>query len=207
MNASETETLVRDAMSLIGAPPPEMLTDGAPVLSQSTVSGAEQALYLIGLIGGKEVGKSALVNALVGSSITAQTSTARHRDRRCLRSPSGAAELKDLLQRQVPGKYRIVTHQNPRLARQVLLDLPDIDSRFEEHIEITRRMLRSMLFPIWMQSVEKYADARPQALLQKVAAGNSPENFLFCLNKVDQLPPGDEAIELRDDYAGRIQSR
>jgi len=47
-------------------------------------------------------------------------------------------------------------------------------------------MLRHMLFPIWMQSVEKYADRSPE-LLMKVAAGNAPANFVFCLNKVDQL--------------------
>jgi hypothetical protein len=41
-----------------------------------------------------------------------------------------------------------------------------------------------------------------------VAAGNAPENFVFCLNKVDQLERSsvdrDAAKEIRDDYAGRI---
>ena len=87
----------------------------------------------------------------------------------------------------------------------MLLDLPDIDSRFADHIEITRRMLRHMLFPIWIQSVEKYADAQPQALLAKVSAGNDPTNFLFCLNKADQLPASDGSAEqLRSDYAQRM---
>ena len=48
-------------------------------------------------------------------------------------------------------------------------------------------MLRHMLFPVWMVSIEKYADRQPQEMLRKVAAGNAPENFVFCLNKVDQV--------------------
>jgi hypothetical protein len=114
-------------------------------------------------------------------------------------------ELKILLDRVVGGRYRIVPHQNAALSRQVLLDLPDIDSHFAEHVEITRRMLRHMLFPIWMQSVEKYADVQPRNLLLKVAAGNDPANFLFCLNKADQLAASGSAEELRHDYAARIQ--
>jgi hypothetical protein len=114
------------------------------------------------------------------------------------------AEAAALLERAVPDKFRIVPHDEPKLGGQVLLDLPDIDSRFASHLEITRRTLRYMLFPIWIQSVEKYADIQPQNLLAKVAAGNDPGNFLFCLNKSDQIPAAD-AAEIRDDYSRRIQ--
>ena len=111
--------------------------------------------------------------------------------------------MQQLLEREAPGRYEIVSHAVESLQRQVLLDLPDIDSQYSDHIEITRRMLRHMLFPIWMQSVEKYADQQPQKLLAAVAAGNDPANFLFCLNKCDQLG-GESGAELRDDYASRI---
>jgi hypothetical protein len=93
------------------------------------------------------------------------------------------------------------------LLRQVFLDLPDIDSIYSDHIEVTRTMLRQMLYPIWIQSVEKYADQQPQKLLARVAEGNDPANFIFCLNKVDQLASreGLAAIsQIRDDYASRI---
>jgi hypothetical protein len=52
--------------------------------------------------------------------------------------------------------------------------------------------------------VEKYADIQPLNLLAKVAAGNDPGNFLFCLNKMDQVS-AEEAGELREDFSGRIQ--
>ena len=201
MNSGEAEQLVRETMEFTDSAGPELLEADSPALAGETIGG----IYLIGLIGGKEVGKSALVNALAGAAITNETSHGPgtqtaiayvHRSR--------LAEATALLERSVPGSFRVVAHDEAKLGGQVLLDLPDIDSRFASHLEITRRMLRHMLFPIWIQSVEKYADVQPQNLLSKVAAGNDPENFLFCLNKTDQLP-ADEAAELRADYSRRIQ--
>jgi len=204
MSAIDTDRLVQQVIQLTGAAPPRFMEGDSPALEQSGQSGG---IYLIGLIGGKEVGKSALVNALAGQSITEPTSHGPgtqiavayvHKDHQ--------AELAELLEKIVPGEYRIVTHDNSRLGRQVLLDLPDIDSRFSRHLEVTRRALRHMLYPIWLCSVEKYADAQPQQLLSRVAAGNDPANFLFCLNKVDQLPEQNgQATELRDDYARRLE--
>jgi hypothetical protein len=58
-----------------------------------------------------------------------------------------------------------------------------------------------------MQSVEKYADRRPRELLAIVSAGNDPKNFVFCLNKADQIVvrEGEKAAEeLRRDFAARI---
>jgi hypothetical protein len=200
MTGSQVEQLVRETMELTGSPAPEMLDPDAPVLQD-----ADGGIYLVGLIGGKEVGKSALVNALVGSPITDETSHGPgtetviayvHRSRQ--------AEAEESLGRQAAGKFRIVPHDQAKLGGQVLLDLPDIDSRFTSHVELTRRMLRHMLFPIWIQSVEKYADVQPQNLLAKVAAGNDPRNFLFCLNKADQLPADGSARELAEDYGRRI---
>src|SRR5205085_3881770 len=95
--------------------------------------------------------------------------------------------LRALLEREVPGQFRIVTHDSAHLLRQVLLDLPDIDSHWRAHLEVTRTMLRHMLYPVWVQSVEKYADRQPQEMLARVAAGNATQNFVFCLNKVDQV--------------------
>jgi len=200
MNNSDTEQLVHETIELTGAAGPELLEEDSPALAGDQIGG----IYLVGLIGGKEVGKSALVNALAGAAITDETSHGPgtqtavayvHRARQ--------AEAAALLERAVPGKFRIVPHDVFKLGGQVLLDLPDIDSRFASHLEITRRMLRHMLFPIWIQSVEKYADVQPQNLLAKVAAGNDPGNFLFCLNKTDQVP-AEQAGELREDFARRI---
>lgn len=204
---ADLRALVNDVAETTGAEPPMLLTPDAPVLSDDALSCGER-FYLIGLIGGKDVGKSALVNALVGREITPRTShgpgteTAIAYAHAAQRRP-----LQQLLEREAPGRFSIITHDNDQLRSQVLLDLPDIDSHYAAHLELTRRMLRHMLFPIWIQSIEKYADRQPQELLSAVAAGNAPANFLFCLNKVDQLErrEGAAAIsELAGDYARRL---
>lgn len=203
----ELEQLVRDAVHLTGADRPLLMQDETPTLAADVLDEPE-AFYLVGLIGGKDVGKSALVNALVGRQITAQTSFGPGTETAIAYAhESRAGALRELLAREIPGRFTIVTHDLAHLKGQVLVDLPDIDSVHSSHVELTRRLLRHMLFPVWMQSVEKYADHQFQQLLAKVAAGNAPENFVFCLNKVDQLVARDGAgavEELRADYARRL---
>jgi hypothetical protein len=199
--------LAAEIADAVGCPLPQMLEDGSPVLADEALA-EDRPIYLVGLIGGKDVGKSALVNALVGQEITARTSHGPGTEIVIAYAHEDAvAPLTALLDRHVSGRYRIVTHNVNRLRRQVLLDLPDIDSHYAAHIEVTRRMLRHMLYPLWVQSVEKYADQAPQELLSIVSAGNAPANFLFCLNKADQVVAreGEQAAEeLRRDYASRL---
>jgi GTPase Era involved in 16S rRNA processing len=203
----EYQQLVDEIRDLTGAAAPALMEQDSPVLSNDALHAGDQ-MYLIAIIGGKDVGKSALVNALVGQEITARTSFGpgteiavayAHEDQK--------QNLSNLLQREAPGQFRIVTHRIDHLRRQVLLDLPDIDSHYRGHVELTRRILRHVLFPIWMQSVEKYADKQPQQLLATVALGNAPQNFIFSLNKVDQLTGRDaesSARELAEDYSKRV---
>jgi hypothetical protein len=207
--SANLEQLVNEVIDITGAPKPVIYEEDAPILSDHAIQAAQdQSFYLVGLIGGKEVGKSAMVNALVGKEITQSTPFGEGTQIvTAYAHTSQVSPLRELLDREVPGKYKIVTHDIEHLYRQVLLDLPDIDSHWAEHVEITRRMLRQMLFPLWMQSMEKYADIQPQQLLSKVAAGNAAENFVFCLNKVDQLMKQEAeqaAQELAADYAQRI---
>jgi hypothetical protein len=207
--SAQLDELVKEVIEVTGAAQPALYDEDAPVLADEALAGGhDQGFYLVGLIGGKEVGKSALVNALVGQEITKSTSFGEGTQIVTAYANEAQREhLREMLEREVPGRYAIVTHDNQKLFRQVLLDLPDIDSHWADHVEVTRRMLRQMLFPVWMQSVEKYADIQPQQMLAKVAAGNAAGNFIFCLNKVDQLvkQEGPEAAdELRQDYAGRL---
>jgi hypothetical protein len=206
----ELQEIIEDTIELTGAAAPAVLADDAPVLQveTSTAAGgqADEPLYLVGLIGGKEVGKSSLVNALVGQTISEPTASGPGTEQVIAYAHhSAAAELRELLERITPGQYRIVPHNVNELSRQVLVDLPDIDSHWTQHLALTRRMLRHLLFPLWMQSIEKYADIQPQKLLAQVAEGNDPANFVFCLNKADQLRDANAAEELRGDYAQRLR--
>lgn len=202
MNA-ELAQLVAEVAQLTGEPPPDLLRDDAPVpVSQ------QEDFYLIGLIGGKDVGKSSFVNALVGKEITEVSGHGRGTHEITAYTHASRADALDALLASVaPGRYRIVKHHSDALQRQVLLDLPDIDSIYDDHIELTRKLLRHMLFPIWITSFDKYADQHPQKMLLRVAEGNDPSNFLFCINKVDLLTQkfgASAAEELKRDYAQRL---
>ncbi|HSU67135.1 MAG TPA: hypothetical protein VLJ39_09700 [Tepidisphaeraceae bacterium] len=211
------QQLVRETIELTGAPQPELMRDDAPVLSEDALGASDRSFYLVGLIGGKDVGKSALVNALARRNITASSSFGPGTETVIAYAhTSQERAIRELLEREVPGQFRMVTHDLTGLRRQVLLDLPDIDSHYASHLQVTRTMLRHMLFPVWLVSIEKYADRQPQQMLASVAAGNAPNNFVFCLNKVDQLVSphvvesareiaSGEAAEVRDDYAARVQ--
>lgn len=202
--------LVRDAAGLTGAAMPRLLDDDAPTLVVDRDEPRNKDatdVYFVGLIGGKEVGKSAMVNALAGRAITAVTSFgAGTEEVVAYVHESRVPVARELLEREAAGQYRIVTHDLPDAdPARVLLDLPDIDSHFESHLALTRRMLRHMLFPVWLASIEKYADRQPREMLRRVAEGNDPRNFLFVLNKADQL--GDDlatARQIATDYGQRI---
>lgn len=196
--------LINEVADLTGGSPPEWTDADAPTLQ----SRGDDSLYFIGVIGGKDVGKSSLVNALLGQSL-AGVSSHGEGTRRALAYAhrDDAAAVRTLLQAQVPEQFDIVTHTIDAARHRVLLDLPDIDSVWAGHLDLTRSLLRHMLFPVWVQSVEKYADAQPLQLLTKVAAGNSPENFLFVLTKADLLAArhGVGAVEeLKADFAERV---
>jgi hypothetical protein len=212
---NEYQQLVDEIRDLTGAPAPALMEEDAPVLGDAALHAPRDQMYLIAIIGGKDVGKSALVNALVGQEITPRTSFGPGTETAVAYAHEDQKQnVATLLQREAPGQFRIVTHRIDPLRRQVLLDLPDIDSHYRAHVELTRRILRHVLFPIWMQSVEKYADKQPQELLATVALGNAPQNFIFSLNKVDQLtgPAADSAAadsaarELSEDYSKRVSS-
>lgn len=205
----QTRQMVVEAAELLGISPPRLMEGDAPVLHDTLLDPATvPPFYLVGLIGGKNVGKSTLVNALVGEKITVQSAHGAGTEKVIAYVHSEqAAALRRLLDQEVPGQYAIVTHEHSERSRQVLLDLPDIDSHYEFHVSITRRMLRFMLFPVFIQSVEKYADRKPRELLAAVTEGNDPRNYVFVLNKIDQIlrSEGQAAVrQLGEEYASRL---
>jgi hypothetical protein len=202
------ESLVRDAANLTGGELPALLSDSSPTLALPGPDAAP-SFYLIGLIGGKDVGKSSLAHAIAGVTLGTPSNTGEGtRDAIAYVHRDVEPAVRELLSGIVPERFNMVIHEHASLRSQVLIDLPDIDSKYQDHIELTRTVLRHLLYPIFVQSIEKYADERPQRLLAQVAEGNDPSNFLFCLNKIDQLVAreGEEAATtLAADYGRRIR--
>ena len=60
------ETLVNEVAQVTGLELPSLLSEDAPTLSLNSNPSSGPAFYLIGLIGGKDVGKSTLAHAIAG---------------------------------------------------------------------------------------------------------------------------------------------
>src|SRR6476659_6016267 len=106
---TDVEQLVHEVTDLTGSAAPEVFDRDAPVFRGDVAE--DGPFYLVGLIGGKEVGKSALVNALAGRTITPTSAHgAGTEDVIAYAHRSQEEELRDLLERLVPGQYRVVTH-------------------------------------------------------------------------------------------------
>lgn len=206
--ADPVEQLVHEVVQTLGVEPPTLLTGNAPTLALQP-DAEPPAFYLIGLIGGKDVGKSSLANAIAGAKLGTPSHIGEGtRDVTAYVHRSIEGPVRELLNRIATGRFSLVVHEHDSLRLQVLVDLPDIDSKYQDHIDLTRSMLRHLLFPIFIQSVEKYADQRPQQLLALVAQGNDPANFVFCLNKIDQLVAREgagAAGTIAEDYSKRLQ--
>lgn len=197
--------LVDQVLGVTGGRRPDWANDQAPVLQ---IQSMDDSIYLIGMIGGKDVGKSSLINALLGQSI-ARVSGFGEGTRRALAYvfQDDSMTVRRQLDQIIPDQFDLIEHTQPSGQGRVLLDLPDVDSIYSEHVELTRRLLRHMLYPVWVQSIEKYADREPIHLLATVARSNTPENFLFVLTKSDQVANrhGKQAVdELKSDFADRV---
>src|SRR5438477_11857698 len=100
------QQLVADVAELTGARPPALLDEDSPAFADS---GGE--FYLVGLIGGKEVGKTALVNAIAGQKLSEPSGFGRGTEMAIAYAhESQAAAVRGLLEREAAGKFGVVTH-------------------------------------------------------------------------------------------------
>ena len=104
--SDEIEQLVSETIELTGASAPDLLAKDSPALAKPP-SGDGADFYLIGLIGGKDVGKSSFVNAIVQQKISEPTSHGAGTEIVVAYAHCDmAADLRDLLECEVPGRDR-----------------------------------------------------------------------------------------------------
>lgn len=162
------------------------------------VCGAERSLddslVICGILGGKDVGKSTLINALAQARVSPDedevgVGTTRpmayvHRDvvseyRRRFAGANGVADRLD-----------VTEHDADSIRNAVLVDMPDFDSDLPDHLEIVSTVAPLLDRIIWVVTPKKIADRSWVDLFPRVIKDR--QNVFCVLNKADELL-GDEA--------------
>jgi len=182
----------------------DLLPDGGPAsLVASGAACRADSLVLCGILGGKDVGKSTLINALVQAPVSVDSDEVG-RGTTCPVAYVHQDEQEALRRRltartEGQGELKVLTHSTDSARNLVLLDLPDFDSTFTRHLEMVRDAVGRMDRVIWICDPKKIGDRLWGELLPQVV--KDPANVYCVLNKFDLLL-GDEPAE--DGWPGAL---
>lgn len=163
-------------------------------------SGFAGNVYVLALAGGTGVGKSSLLNALAGQTVSAVRAVRPTTDQPLAWvADARRDELAPLL--AWLGVRHVVAHADERLADVAILDLPDVDSVRTDHRATVDALLPRIDAVAWVLDPEKYDDARLHAYLRGMAPHAA--RLRFVLNKSDRLTEPQRA-ELAADLRRRL---
>jgi GTP-binding protein EngB required for normal cell division len=164
------------------------LLEEASTLGERLAS-VEASFLLVGLLGGTGVGKSTIMNALAGETISSVSRQRPHTDHVIVYRHEDAPALSNPLPDTLP--WQEILHRADAVRPILLCDLPDFDSLLTAHREAVLAFLENLDLLVWVTSPEKYADQKLYAFLDH--APKARENFTFVLNKADTLFQGDSS--------------
>lgn len=178
--APEMQTINQALADLLGMAPMDLTLGAEAALNDN--------LVICGILGGKDVGKSTLINALAQTQVsvdarevgrgTEQPMAYVHEEvHQCV------GERLQALGRHVP--FEVSLHQADAIRNVVLVDLPDFDSEFQEHRQVVRQVAPLLDRVLWVQTPRKIGDRALVAMFQDVV--KDAENVHCVLNKVDEL--------------------
>jgi hypothetical protein len=147
------------------------------------------------LVGGTQVGKSTLLNALAGQSLSEVGLGAATTSNAVFYTPV------DILEEDLPfkvGQDARVAHRVEGLAGKVIIDAPDCDSFRPENKRRSLELLERADVVLVVTSWEKYNQMSLHSLLQPEIRGRSEASFVFAVNKLDELEPSEETLILED---------
>ncbi len=154
---------------------------------------------VVGMLGGTGVGKSTLLNALAGETISTAGDRRPTTDRIVYYGHREYPIPSWLPKESVSSKNTV--HKSEALKGVLVLDLPDIDSRRLEHRSRVHRVLPRLDVLLVVTSVDKYADL---ALFEELKAlPQAPANLIFLLNAIDHLTR-DELGQVLEDFERKI---
>lgn len=160
-----------------------------PPLHSAEVHESEAPLFVYGILGGKDVGKTTLINALADSLISQEhrgigpgTHTpvvyVHHDD---------APALRDRLSLDPGLEFELTTHDREVLRHVVLVDLPDFDSKrnLPEHARRVAAFKPHLDAFIWVTTVRKID--HPELLRQMSSVSPKRENFYCVVTFADEV--------------------
>ena len=141
-------------------------------------------VYVLALAGGTGVGKSSVLNALAGTSVSPARALRPTTEQPLAWMANDAREeLRPLL--DWLGVERVVGHDREDLSGVAILDLPDVDSVRTEHRATVDALLPRIDAVAWVVDPEKYDDERLHEYLRALAPHAARMRFIF--NKADRL--------------------
>ncbi|RJP26862.1 MAG: hypothetical protein C4527_14330 [Candidatus Omnitrophota bacterium] len=159
----------------------------SPPLSFQAGTAEEDSLFLYGIVGGKDVGKTSLINQLAGARISIDTDILDEGTKIAVAycHKNDLADLRKRLAMDMKEHLNFISHERNELRNVVLIDFPDFDSRFITHRDDVQRLSKYLQSIVWVVSPRKYGDH--EFLDQLTAVAQSSENYYVALNKIDQL--------------------
>ncbi len=158
-------------------------------LSMGSDAALADDLVICGILGGKDVGKSTLINALAQQSVSAPSEEVGEGTTRPMAYVHAAmqdAVAHRLATRMPHILFDVTTHEADAIRGVALIDLPDFDSEFRTHLEIVRGVAPLLDRLLWVQTPRKIGDRAWVEMFREVCI-KDPSNVRCVLNKVDQL--------------------
>ncbi len=175
----ELVSVNRQLAGLVQKPQLELSSGGGKSL--------EDPLWVWGIIGGKNVGKSTLINALAGGEVIDRGDDVG--EGTCRPEVFVCSEDFVALKKRFSGLASASIGYNEdapvSMRGLALVDLPDFDSLFSVHVDTVRDIASRLDGVIWVTTPKKVGDLRAINEIHRVLKART--NFTYVVNKLDWL--------------------